>query len=90
MYGGGAGPEGSGRGTDWGCLANISRKTESVGVARLSEVRAFMALPYWPSWVAIFALLTLMERWEAGRECLERDCAPVTDSDQRATKSPSS
>ena len=33
----------------------------------------------------IFALLTLMEHWEAEEERLERDCAPATHSDQRAT-----
>ena len=46
---GGTGPGGREAGADWGCLVNISWRTVAEGVARPSEVRALMALLYWPS-----------------------------------------
>ena len=46
---GGTGPGGRVAEADWGCLVNMSWKTVAEGVTRPSEVRALMALLYWPS-----------------------------------------
>ena len=49
VSGGGTGPEGRVGGAAWGCLFSISPRTSAEGVAKPLEVRALMALLYWPS-----------------------------------------
>ena len=57
VSGGGTELEGRAGGAAWGCLFSISCRTSAEGVARPLEDKALMALLYWPSWTACFALL---------------------------------
>ena len=45
----GAGPEGRVGGGTWGSFSSISSRTSAEGAASPLEVRALMALLYWPS-----------------------------------------
>lgn len=59
--GGGTGPESRVGGGACGCFEDISARTSGDRSASPSEVSALMALLYWPSWVARFALRILCE-----------------------------
>ena len=99
MSAGGRGPEGvAGRLSCW-CLISISRSTSEEGGAKLLEVRALMALLYWPFWAAILALL-MLDLWllgrvgETGDDCallrLRRDLPLAKASDHKDMRSPAS
>ena len=89
---GGTGLEGRARGADCGCLLSISCRASSEGATNPSEVRAFIALLYWPSSTARFALLMLCLYWLEDEDWplhLERHWPPAKASVHKVTRSPS-
>ena len=76
------GPDGTDGAGAWRCLPSISCKISGEGEARPLEVRALMALEYWPTCTARLALRML---WET--DVIEEDaCSERLDSERPSSK----